>query len=65
MSQNVIKFSANFCIKRNAANHRMNATWLIGALFKFLARISGSLLAEVLTPHPPSALCEPLGGLYD
>ena len=35
----------------------MNATWLIGALFEFLTCIEVGWLAEVLTPHPPSALC--------
>gem|GEM_PF-4456603 len=34
----------------SAANHRVNPTWLIGALFKFLTRIGVSSLAKALTP---------------
>jgi hypothetical protein len=43
------------------ANNRMNTTWLISALFESLTRIEVGWLAKVLTPHPPSTLCEPLG----
>jgi hypothetical protein len=41
--------------KKGLANHRMHATWLIGALFEFLTRIEVGWLAKVFTPQPPSA----------
>ncbi|MCL0057050.1 hypothetical protein M1N50_01870, partial [Dehalococcoidia bacterium] len=43
--------------ERKQTNHRMNPTWLIGALFEFLTRIGVGWLAKVLTPQPPSGLC--------
>ena len=36
---------------------------LIGALFNVSTRIPVSFVAKMLTPHPPSALCGPLGAV--
>ena len=45
------------CLRKRqcAPNPRMHATWLIGALFEFLTRISVHFPATALTPYPPSA----------
>jgi len=40
--------------QQKAPNQRMHATWLIGALFKFLTRILVHFVATALTPQPPS-----------
>ena len=40
------------------ANHGLHATWLIGALFEFFARILVRFVAEVLSPHRYAALAE-------
>ena len=38
--------------RKDAAQHRLQPTWLIGALFKFLARILVHFPATALTPQP-------------
>ena len=45
------------------ANPVLEATWLISALFEFLTRIGVVCFAKALTPHPPSASTQPLGGV--
>jgi len=49
--------------RRLPPNHRLQPTWLIGALLSFFTRISVHFVATVLTPHPPSGSTWPLGAL--
>ncbi len=48
-------------MRSGQANHVLEATWLVGAFSRVSTRIVVSLVTNVLTPHPPSALCGPLG----